>query len=145
MNHLRKFRTTEEYKEYLNSDTQWRPLIAYVVNNHVENINPVNGKDMNMNVNDWYVGDDPLSQSDARFVDIHTYGDYFVEYFNNDTISFTNQVGTKGSFVADVDNAGVLRIDVPTSTHPEGGETWVDFDEETGTMYFWNYPESGGY
>ena len=61
MNHLRKFRTTAEYKEYLNSDTQWRPLIAYVVNNHVENINPVNGKDMNMNVNDWYVGDDPLS------------------------------------------------------------------------------------
>ena len=49
MYHLRKFADNNAYREYLDGTDGWRPLVAYVVNGHTEDISTNwGGKDKNM-------------------------------------------------------------------------------------------------
>ena len=54
MYHLRKFADNNAYREYLDGTDGWRPLVAYVVNRHTEDISTDwGGKDKNMEALDW--------------------------------------------------------------------------------------------
>ena len=156
MFYLKKFANSTAYRAYLASDEQWRPSVAYVVNQHPENIG-ADGKDANMNMQDWYKGNTPLTQDSSRYVDFQDLGQHFIEVFNNGTMYYwamkdatriiggnTTQVGT---FDASVDESGSLNISVPTDTSTVDGSAWYTMDASTGELNFWNFPEykSGTY
>ena len=69
MRYLRKFVDSSTYRAYLANNDQWRPFIAYVVNQHNEVIQ--DGVDINISVNDWYSGTEPAVDQDVyRYMDL---------------------------------------------------------------------------
>lgn len=154
MHNLKKFKDNQEYKQYLASTDIWLPRVAYIVNDHVENIN-AQGKDTNMEANDWSSVADkvnglPLGGDGKRWVDYTDIGKHFVEFANGGELNFTDIQDTdlyqsyidNGStaedasaatwYRASIDNNGVLNINTP-----EGQAT---FDDETGVLNIMNFP-----
>ena len=69
MRYLRKFVDSSTYRAYLANNDQWRPFIAYVVNQHNEVIQ--DGVDVNISVDDWYSGTEPAVDQDVyRYMDL---------------------------------------------------------------------------
>ena len=155
MYHLRKFANNEAYRQYLESDDQWRPLVAYVVNGHVEDISTDwNGQDKNMEVEDWSTEAEtighpagvakhallPGGADNKRWVDYHDLGEHWIEVYNNGVMYFHTMNTSLGTFDASVDENGVLSIVVPENTTTRNGSTWYSYDEN-GVLNFWNWPE----
>ena len=91
MYHLRKFTENNAYREYLDSNDGRRPLVAYVVNGHTEQITTEwGGKDKNVEVLDWSTTPEtslntpgvpkhsllPQGGDDKRQVDYHNFGEH---------------------------------------------------------------------
>lgn len=163
MYHLRKFQTNDEYREYLRSDEQWRPLVAYIVNEHVEDISTDwGGKDKNMHVNDWSFTPEtasnmagtgvpvheylpaggPVDGHRQRWVDLHDLGEHWIEIYNNGVMHFNTMTAPSGEiFDASVDSeTGLLNVTVPTDFRPLNSSSWYSYDER-GNLNFWNYPQ----
>ena len=106
MYYLKKFATSAAYRAYLAGDDQWRPSVAYVVNNHTENIG-ADGKDANMAANDWFNGSgSAVSQDTSRYVDFQDLGQHFIEVFNNGTMYFWDMKNASRT----IGNIGMIRL-----------------------------------
>lgn len=152
MYHLRKFSNNASYREYLEGDDQWLPVVAYVLNSHVEDIDPNTHKDKNMSLSDWSTTPEASTAlhpnylrgggDNKRWVDFRDLHQKFIEVVNGGKMYFTDFMGTdKGDFYATVDSSGVLDIHFPTDSTPDTSTAWFTFDPSTGDLSFTNYPE----
>ena len=133
--HVKKFSDNAQYFSYLHSDDVWLPRLSYILNNHVENINPATGRDANEGNNDWSTSADStrglrLGGDNRRWIDVIDLGTHFIELANN-TLYFKDIYSPQGWYRAAVSD-GVLNI-----TTPNGKAT---FDDTTGVLNFYNYP-----
>ena len=153
MFHLKKFIDSSAYRDYLASDDQWRPSVSYIVNEHVENIDPTTGRDLNMSVDDWSRGAAAITQDASRYVDFQALKQHFIEVFNQGTMYFWDMKQAKrtlaggseeslGDFYAEIDSDGTLNINVPQNTSTADGSAWYTLDSSTGELNFWNFPET---
>ena len=154
MYHLRKFANNNAYREYLDGNDGWRPLVAYVVNGHTEDISTDwGGKDKNMEADDWSTTPEtslntpgvakhsllPRGGDDQRWVDYHDLGEHWIEVFNNGTMYFNTMNTSLGLFDASVDSSGNLNITVPPDSSTRNSSAWYTY--ENGVLNFWNWPE----
>ena len=154
MYHLRKFADNNAYREYLDGTDGWRPLVAYVVNGHTEDISTDwRGKDKNMEADDWSTTPEtslntpgvakhlllPRGGDDQRWVDYHDLGEHWIEVFNNGTMYFNTMNTSLGLFDASVDSSGNLNLTVPTGSTTRNSSAWYTY--ENGVLNFWNWPE----
>ena len=157
MHYIRKFSNNDEYRNYLFGDDSWRPLVAYILNNHTEqSSSDCPGKDKNISEDDWSTTPEenvpgvpsskwlPGGGDNKRWVDYHNLGEHWIEVFNNGTMYFTRMEAPTGEvFDASVGEDGVLNIVAPTTYRPQAPgapENWFTYDS-SGVLNFWNYPE----
>ena len=135
---FKKFSNNAEYANYIKGDEVWLPRVAYILNSHVENIDPSTYRDKNEQQADWSTTADstlglPAGGDNNRWVDIIDLGHHFIEVANNGTMYFKDidDPSTGGQYRASVTD-GVLSI-----TTPDGKAT---YDASTGVLHFINFP-----
>lgn len=142
---LKKFVNNAAYAKYLKGDDVWLPRVAYILNSHVEDIDPATYRDRNEAQLDWSSKPDSVTGlarggDDKRWVDFTQMGKHFVEMANGGTIFFTDIQDPNlasdasqnyGWYRASVTN-GVLTIKTPQGK--------ASYDDSTGILNFINYP-----
>ena len=149
---LKKFRDNSTYANYIKGDDVWLPRVAYILNTHVENINPNTHRDDNEGWHDWStLSDDPAvvqnpswgtglarGGDNKRWVDFTRLGDHFIEIANGGTMYFKD-IQDETLAGDDSQNNGWYRASVSdgvlTITTPEGKATC-----DGSTIQFINYP-----
>lgn len=142
---FKKFNNNSAYATYLKGDDVWLPRVAYILNSHVEEIDPSTHRDIHENESDW--SDTPDSTTglarggdNKRWVDFTQLGNHFIEVANGGTMYFKNiqdpslasdESQNYGWYTASVSD-GMLIINTP-----EGKAT---VDNSTGVLQFINFP-----